>query len=144
MLAALASVLGCSEDFWLGKKHYLSVEQTAGVVSPKESEYSGRRFYLVQVGQLGELRGRSSLTYLGSDERFHYLRVWNKAGRAGEVQYIALSKPDCQVFDVASIESEIAYRPEHFTYHPWRSVTVDGSICIVRSRSEQESARRRN
>jgi hypothetical protein len=144
MLAVLASVSGCSEDFWLGKKRYLSVEQTAGVVSPKSSEYAGERFYLVQVVQLGELRRRASLTYLGTDERFHYLRVWNKAARDREVQYVALSKPDCQVSDAAPIESEVAYKPEHFTYHPWRHVDVGGSVCIVRSRSEQLSVRGRN
>jgi hypothetical protein len=110
------------------------------VVSPKTSEYSGEAFYRVQVAQLRELRRPGSLTYLGSDERFHYLRVWNKVVREGEVQYVALRKRDCQVADEASIDSELAYRKDFFSSHPWRKVSVDGVACSVPPRIKFVSA----
>jgi len=141
LLVMGACTAGCTEDFWLGRGRYLSFEQTAGSVSPKASEYAGRAFHLVRVNQLRQLRDPLSLTYLGSDERFHYLRVWNKAVRAGEVQYVVLNRPDCDVSDPATLESERTYQPEHFTYHPWRKVVIRGNACVVRPWSEEPSAR---
>lgn len=144
MSSALLSLnlLACSENFWLGEQRYLSAEQASGAVRPRASSYSTQSFYLVRVDQLPALRRPASLTYLGSDERFHYLRVWNKAGRAAEIQFVALHKPDCQVAEEASIESEVAYRTAPFAEHYWRHATVVDHRCVVGPRRVRASSGR--
>ena len=130
------TLLGCSEDFWLGKQRYLTAHQTMGPVYPR-NDYTDDPFYLLHVNQLRELRRPSSLTYLGSDVAFHYFRVWNKARREGEVQFVALRKADCDVTGEAAIDSEVAYVRTIFPSHDWRHAIVDKETCMVGPRLEK-------
>ena len=116
------------------KTKYLTEDKASGKASPKTGEYGVQDFFILDVRQLAEVRGASSLTYLGSDERLHYLRVWNKIGHPDEVNWIALRKEACTVVDEQPIDTdepkfEVKYDPDRRPIN--RDVKVMGDVCFV-------------
>jgi hypothetical protein len=116
------------------ERTYLTEDKVSGKASPASGEYGGQDFFVLEVGQLAELRRAESLTYLGSDARFHYLRVWSKLGHPDEIQLVALLKEACTVVDEQPIDAdepklELKYDPSRRPAHT--AVKVAGNACVV-------------
>jgi hypothetical protein len=118
----------------LGSDPYLSTKQLKNendYIKPIcKTIWSKSKFYVLEPNQIPLVRKRA-ITYLGSDSEYHYFRNWEKFYHEDEVAEFVIALSKCNVVNPRTIDEETNYKPEHFTFHPWRPLVFDSCGCSV-------------
>jgi hypothetical protein len=96
LLSFALSISGCASRKTLIEGYYLTKEQAYGKIV-REHHGVPRGYFLLRLDQLPELREARTISYLGTDSSFHFMRVWAKMSHADEVILFAVSEDDCHV-----------------------------------------------
>jgi hypothetical protein len=106
----------------------LTAAETEAEVTPTAEKCkvcSPQTYHVVRSDQLGRLRRAPSLTYVGTQQGFHFFRTWNKVLNPGEIQLVAVRLNQCSVANPQSIDAE-----EAIVGH--RGVELLTGECVVR------------
>jgi hypothetical protein len=130
LLVALLAFVGCGESGLLGPDTALtSVEAQGSIVLTSEQCGTCTRlheeFYIVRSEQLPRIRKARLLTYLGTQDGFHFLRSWNKMLKHAEIDHVAIRLDECDVSEPRRIDEEHERRRH-------RDVEMHDGQCVVR------------
>ncbi|HTY07884.1 MAG TPA: hypothetical protein VMF29_01840 [Candidatus Edwardsbacteria bacterium] len=101
-------------------------QDAKGIIVADDREGSAQSFYIVEPAQLLKAHKVSSLTYLGSTEKYCLMRVWPMlAVNEDEIDLFAVDRASCVVENEQSPSQE-------FATHRYRPVEIENGKCIVR------------
>jgi hypothetical protein len=115
LLALPALLLGCAINA-VPHAPYLRAAETRGRVFPghpvvtsdllfKNLDPDHAAYYLVNPDQLARVRGSRALTYLGTQNHFHFLRTWTKVvDSRDEVLFVALDSTTSAAFTATNTD----------------------------------------
>lgn len=124
----LLSLAGCSESQLLGRRTALTSAEAQGSIvltSAQCQACSKMEFHIVRREQLPRIRKAYSLTYLGTQNGFHFFRAWNKLLKRGEIDHVALQLEQCEINEPLLIDEEDTHRRH-------RQVEMSHAPCVVR------------
>jgi hypothetical protein len=85
-------------------------------------------YYILEPKNLPKARSFHTLSYLGSIENFHLMRVWSKVSYSeDEIHFFAIEKEKCVVINENTIEDEFATHGGSY-----RKVEIVDNKCIVK------------
>jgi hypothetical protein len=129
MLVALLAFAGCGESGLLGPGTALTSAEAQGsiVLTSAQCRTCTRlqEFYIVRSEQLPRIRKAYSLTYLGTQDGFHFFRSWNKMLKEAEIDHVAIRLDECEVSEPLRIDEEHERRR-------YRDVEMHDAPCVVR------------
>jgi len=119
---------GCA----LNKENVLTVQSSSG-----EIKYGHITYHIVEDSELNKARKSDTLTYVGSTDNFHLMRVWSKiAPVKGEIHFFAINKSGCSVCGESSPEAEQLFVETN--RKGWREVILIDDHCKVNCRKTIE------
>jgi hypothetical protein len=125
----LLGLAGCTESQLFGRTALTSADAQDRIVltSAQCRTCSGwsAEFYIVRPDQLPRIRRARSLTYLGTQNGFHFFRAWNKMLKESEIDHVAMQLEQCEVSEPLRIDEED-------THHRHRRVEMRDGQCSVR------------
>jgi len=104
---------GCRPANQAPASEFLTSNEAQGSVVVQAADCKGckpaaRTFYLISAEQLKRVRGKSGITYMGSDAEHHFFRAWNKLLEAPEIDHVAVPLGQCAVNEPHSLDEEHA------------------------------------
>ena len=129
-LVLLFGLAGCSESQLLGPGTALTAAEAQGSIVLTSAQCRtclrwNEEFYIVRREQLARIRRAQGLTYLGTQNGFHFLRAWNKMLKEAEIDHVAVQLEQCEVSAPLPIDEER-------THHRHRRVELRDAQCVVR------------
>jgi hypothetical protein len=129
-LVLLFGLAGCREPQLLGPGKALTAAEAQGSVVVTSAECptclrESEEFYIVPREQLARIRRAHSLTYLGTQNGFHFFRGWNKMLKEAEIDHVAVQLEQCEVSGPLRIDEERTHRR-------YRRVELRDAQCMVR------------
>ena len=129
-LVLLLGLAGCTEAQLFGPTALTLADAQGSIVLTSEQCRTcpawRAEFYIVRREQLPRIRRAGSLTYLGTQNGFHFFRAWNKVLKESEIDHVAVQLEQCEVSEPLRIDEE-------HTHHRHRRVEMRDGQCIVRS-----------
>jgi hypothetical protein len=129
-LLLLFGLAGCSESQLFGPGTALTAAEAQGRIVLTSAACQmclrwSQSFYIVRREQLARIRRAHGLTYLGTQNGFHFFQAWNKMVKEGEIDHVAVHLEQCEVSDPLLIDEERTHRRH-------RRVELRDAQCMVR------------
>lgn len=135
LMASAFVLIGCSIN-----KDVLLRGDSKGYIQVEDENRTPRTFFIVEPYQLHKARKAESLTYLGSEEKYHLFCVWSKVRLSeDEIHSFAVARDQCHVENERTIKDEYE---SHFTPPlTYRVVKISEGKCIVREIEPKEKSK---
>jgi hypothetical protein len=83
------------------------------------------KFYVYEPNEIGKFNKRV-ITYLGSDENYHYFHNWQKAYEQNDIGNVAIIINKCKIINPRQMDDEIHNVNKG---QPWRELIIDSCGC---------------